>query len=131
MSDITEINETLERHVAAANAGDPHAYANTLADDVVYMPPDSPRVSGRDAVAAWMKQAFFDQFESNFQVQYDKVQVFGTEAFAVGSFTVELTPKSGGEAQKLTGKSVNAFRKQADSSWKYTLAIWNLDEPLG
>jgi hypothetical protein len=32
---------------------------------------------------------------------------------------------------RTTGKFMNVFRKQADSSWKYAQAIFNFDKPLG
>jgi uncharacterized protein (TIGR02246 family) len=130
-TDVAGINATLDQYVAAVNAADAEAYGKTLTDDVVFMPPDSPRLSGRQAVVAWVKRDFFEPFTIRFQAAFDEVQVFGSQAFAPGSFSLDLTPKVGGKQIQTTGKFMNVFRKQADSSWKYEKAIFNFDRPLG
>jgi len=130
-TDVAGINATLGQYVEAVNAADPAAYGKTLTDDVVFMPPDSPRLTGREAVVAWAKRDFFDRFKIKFQAAFDEVQVFDSQAFAPGSFSLDLTPKAGGKQILMTGKFMNVFRKQADRSWKYSQAIFNFDKPLG
>ena len=88
-TDVAGINATLEQYVAAVNAADAEVYAKTLTDDVVFMPPDSPRLSGRQAVVDWAKSGFFDPFTIRFQAAFDEVQVFGSQAVATGSFSLD------------------------------------------
>lgn len=123
MTDTEAINLLLKQHVAAANNGDPEAYAETPSPDVVDMPPDSPAVSGKEAVVAYMKEAFFELYESTFQVQFDDLEPFGNSAVARGSFSLVLKPKAGGEAASMKGKFMNTFRREPDGHWKYTHAI--------
>lgn len=130
-SDTDEIQSLLEQHVAAANKGDLQGYGRTLAVDVVYMPPDSPAIIGRDQVLVWMGESFFGSFVPPFQTRFDEVRSLGTSAFARGSFIFELATESGSERIMATGKFMNAFRKEEDGSWKYTHSIWNLDRSLG
>lgn len=130
-SDLDGINAVRGQYVDAVNAGNLEAYGATLADDVVFMPPDSPVVSGKAAVVAWVKRDFIDPFKIQFQAKFNEVHVFGSLAFASGSFTLDLTPKSGGKQIQTTGKFMNVFRKQSDGSWKYAQAIFNFDKPMG
>jgi hypothetical protein len=41
--------------------------------------------------------AFFDPFTIRFQAAFDEVQVFGSQAFAPRSFSLDLTPMAGGQ----------------------------------
>ncbi len=107
-TEIAQINALLKRHVAAANAGDVEAYGDTLAHDVVFMPPDSPRVSGKDNVMRWVEREFFSQFVPQFRVEFDEIRLFGAVAIAPGSFTLDLTPKSGGEQIRTGGRDRTA-----------------------
>ena len=129
-SDVDGINATLERYIAAVNAGDVDTYGGTMTKNVVFMPPDAPKLIGREAVQAWAKKEFFDPYRIRFQVKVDDVQVFGSWAFAPASFALDLTPKAGGEQVRRAGKSMNVFQRQADGSWKYAQAIFNFDTPL-
>ncbi len=127
--DVVGINQLRERYEAACNAGDLRAYANALTDDVKFMPPDGPTVAGKEACVAWVKTGFLDPFNVRFRSKFDDVQVFGSQAFASGSFGLEMTPKAGGKKIEGTGKFMNILRKQADGSWKYAQAIFNYDKP--
>jgi uncharacterized protein (TIGR02246 family) len=129
-TDVAGINATLKQYIAAVNAADAEAYAKTLTDDVVFLPPDSPRLNGRQAVVDWAKRGFFDPFTIRLQAAFDDVQVFGSQAVARGSFSLDLVPKAGGKHIQTTGKSMNVFRKQTDNSWKYAQSIFNFDQPL-
>ncbi|HUE84726.1 MAG TPA: DUF4440 domain-containing protein [Vicinamibacterales bacterium] len=129
-TDVGGINATLREYVAAVNAGDAEAYGITLTDDVVFMPPDSPKLIGREAVVTWVTRDFFGPFTIQFRATFDDVHVWGSQALASGAFSLDLTPKAGGTPLRTTGKFMNVFRKQADGSWKYAQAIFNFDKPL-
>lgn len=130
-TDVAGINATLSEYVAAVNAADGAAYGRTLTDDVLFMPPDSPKLIGREAVVEWARRDFFDKFEIQFQAAFDDVLVWDSRALASGAFSLDLTPKAGGAQIRTTGKFMNVFRKQGDGSWKYAQVIFNFDKPLG
>lgn len=85
---------------------------------------------GRDSVGSWVKEGFFDPFEVNFDARLDRIVVAGSEAFAPGTFTLDLQPRSGGEAINTTGAFFNVFREESPGSWKYAYAIFNFGKPL-
>jgi ketosteroid isomerase-like protein len=128
-NDVAKIKANVRRYVAACNAGDAAAFQQTLARDVIFMPPDAPKLKGDKATAAWIKQTYFDPFLNKLGVKFDSLKVIGTQAFGSGSFTIEMTPKVGGSTLKGKGKYFNVFKKQKDGSWKYSQGIWNFDKP--
>ena len=128
--DVAVINECLNRYVAALNNGDPESLAKTLTGDFVFMPPDAPPVTGKEAVTAAVKAAFLDPYELRLRAKFDDLQVFGSDAVARGNFSVAMAPKAGGDRIEGIGKFINMFRKQADGSWKYAVGMFNYDKPL-
>lgn len=128
-SDVAKIKRVQSQYVAACNADDIDAWQTILGNDFVFMPPDAPKVSGKKAAAAWCKGAFFDPFKMKLRARLADIKVFGAHASAIGSFSLDLTPKSGGNTVKGVGKFMGVFKKQKDGSWKYAQAIWNFDKP--
>jgi ketosteroid isomerase-like protein len=128
-NDVAKIKSTVRKYCAAANAGDPDAWEKTLDGKAVWLPPDAPRLVGSKAVMGFTRARFFEPYKIKLGVKLNKVQVFGSKAFAPASFYLDLTPKAGGDTIKMTGKAVHEFRKQRDGSWKYGELIWNYDKP--
>ena len=124
------ISHLLHQYVAATNAGDLEAFTAILAADVVVLPPDHPPLRGRDTAGAWMKENIFDPFTAKLDCKFERIVVVGSEAFAPGTFTLELTPKAGGDPMRTTGEFFNIFREEEPGSWKYTYEIHNFDQPL-
>jgi ketosteroid isomerase-like protein len=129
-SDIAKIRTVIRQYVAACNAGDLPAFEKTLDREMIFMPPDARQAKGRKATSAAVKSALFDPFKLKLGVtKIGPLFVLGSRAFGTGSFTLELTPRSGGNGSKSAGKYIHAFRKQRDGSWKYTHVIFNNDKP--
>jgi ketosteroid isomerase-like protein len=125
------IHRTLQEFVSAVNAGDLDQWLETLTDDVVFLPPDEPRIDGKDAVRPWVKENFFDAFRMVLNLSFDELDVVGPMAFAHGRFALPVIPKPAGSGRKMTGKFVYLFRCLPDGSWKFARIIWNYDEPAG
>ena len=128
-NDLAKIKLILRQFSEACTAGDVDAFRKTLANEVVFMPPDTPRLAGKKAVAAWAQSAVFDQVQQKLKLNLGRAQVSKGQALVTGSFAVEITPKAGGNTVKGVGKHMAVFKKQKDGSWKYAQAIWNFDKP--
>jgi len=125
-----EIIRLGQDQAAAVSSGDLAKWTMTLADDIVVQPPDHSEVSGRAAVVAWAKEAYFDPFKMQLDFRFDEIEVLGTWAFGRGRFTVALTPSQVGRAmQEATGKFLNIFRRDSSGSWKYARAGFSFDPP--
>jgi uncharacterized protein (TIGR02246 family) len=129
-SDVAKIKATVRAYCTAANSDNPQAWGETLDNKASWLPPDAPRLRGKKAVLAFTKTNFFDPYKIKLSVKLANVQVAGKQAFASGSFSLDMTPKAGGAAVKVKGKHMDEFRKQRDGSWKYSGVIWNYDNPL-
>lgn len=128
-NDVAKIKQAFRRYVAAVNAGDIDAWQSMFTGNCVLMPPDAPKLAGKKAVAAFVKTAFFDPFKIHLKERAGRVQVFRARAFTSGAFSLELTPKAGGNTLKATGKYMDMLAKQKDGSWKFAQRIFNFDKP--
>ena len=132
MADAREgLNQLRQQYIAAVNASDTDAFVKSLTDDVVFMPPDTPKLAGKRAVGSWMTTEYFDRYRVEFDFSYEEIQEFGTHAVVSGPFSLKMTPKSGGETEAVRGKFLDLCRRDADGSWKFARGAWNLDAPVG
>jgi ketosteroid isomerase-like protein len=125
------VQATLRRYIAACNAGDAGAYVATLAPDVVTCPPGQEPFKGQDAARSWVQEGFFDVFDVTFDASFDRMIEADEEVMAPGSFTLDLSPKDGGDDVNLTGTFFNIFREVAPGEWKYSWLVWNFQQPFG
>ncbi len=129
--DLVAINKLLDAFVGAVNAGDVQAWADLLTEDFIFAVPDAPRFVGKETAVAAAKMGFFDPYNLKLASRFEDVQIFGTQAFAHGIFTMDRIPKAGGKALSGPGKFTNFFRKLPDGCWKYGLVIFSYDQPPG
>jgi hypothetical protein len=69
-------------------------------------------------------------FDMDFDAQFEDGAVNGTDAWARGFYTLDLTPRAGGDTVSIRGKFMNTFRQEGNGDWKYTGLIWNADAPV-
>jgi uncharacterized protein (TIGR02246 family) len=127
--DLAALNRLLDGFVQAVNAGDAAAWAALMTDDFIFSVPDAPRFIGREIAVAAAKAAFFDPFSLRLANKFEDVQIFGTQAFAHGIFTLDMIPKTGGKMISAPGKFSNFFRKQSDGQWKFAMVFFSYDQP--
>lgn len=127
-ADIAAIGKIREAYVAAENAGDAAGIAALYAADATFMPPDQPGVSGSAAVQAHY-EAILAQMTPSLTVNSRETHVAGDIGYDAGSFSLQLTPKAGGDPTKISGKFLVLAGRQADGSWKITNMIFNTDAP--
>lgn len=128
-ADIKAINAWYDQKTETTNAGDFDGLKILFDEDVIFMPPDGPLFKGWEEYRQWA-QPYFDEFDIEENITYEEVEVSGDWAFIRTSYTIESTPKAGGESTIGNGKAIWLFKKQADGSWKGTHCIWNSNEPL-
>jgi ketosteroid isomerase-like protein len=127
--DLAALNRILDRFVQTVNDGDAQGWGDLMTEDFIFAVPDAPRFVGKETAVAAAKAAFFDPFVLRLANKFEDVQIFGSQAFAHGVFTLALLPRSGGKMLSAPGKFTNFFRKQSNGSWKYSLVIFSYDQP--
>ena len=103
-ADVRAIEDLRRRVEAAENAGDPEYCAGLLADDAVFLLPDFPVQTGRDACAAFLRDlmpGLIEFFDRRITYTGSEVRVLDDIAFDRGEFAFTVRPRSGGaESQR-------------------------------
>ncbi len=129
--DLAALNRLLDQFVRTVNEGDPDGWGDLMTDDFIFSVPDAPSFVGKEVAVAAAKAAFFNPFKLQLANKFEDVQIFGTQAFAHGIFSLALLPRSGGKMLSAPGKFTNFFRKQSNGAWKFALVNFSYDQPPG
>jgi ketosteroid isomerase-like protein len=94
------------------------------------MIPNSPMMTGKDAIGKALKEAMADP---NWSLALQPVQVevsrSGDLGYTRGTYVLTATDPASKKAVTEKGRFVTIFRKQADGSWKAVQDINNADAP--
>jgi uncharacterized protein (TIGR02246 family) len=111
----------------AAQAG-PVAYASFYASDGQLLPPNERPVTGRQAIADWMRRA---QSESPYLVKPEAVGVdeirFLEPAWVVhlGTLRGQRIPRAGGAPTPFETKYFDLLHRTADGGWQVAYRMWS------
>lgn len=125
---VTAVTD-LER--SAMSRGDMDQYFAILAQDAVFLPPNTTAKTGEE-LRTWLKD-FLDHFEITWAKWVDgETVVMGNLAYHDYAYSMKSTPRAGGEPVIGNGKGVEVFRREEDGTWKIVRNIWNAaPEPIG
>lgn len=126
MSDHDTISRLRVDFLHAFNTENIEAMAAILADDTVGMPPNQPALKGKDAARQHWR-AGIAMAKSHFVVVPEELQIVGDLAIDQFHWTVDSTPRAGGNTVHDEGKCIWIWRRQHDGSWKMARSIWNSD----
>ena len=128
-SELEGLDSLREAHVAALNAGDGDAWVACFTADAVQMPPNAPANVGAENIRGW-SGGMLAVFGVEFALSPEEVQPAGPEwAFERGTYTITLTPKTGGDPIRDVGKYITLYQRQADGTWRMARDIWNSNNP--
>ena len=97
--------------------------------DAVQMPPNAPANVGAENIRGW-SAGMLAAFSAEFALSPEEVQPAGAEwAFERGTYTITLTPKTGGDPIRDVGKYITLYQRQADGTWRMARDIWNSNNP--
>jgi ketosteroid isomerase-like protein len=113
-----------DEEVAAIEAGDFKRYFAILADDALFLPPNSLAKQGAE-LRAWLRD-----FVERFRVEYlkfthEETVVEGSLAYHRFVYGWKVTPKAGDETITGHGQGLHILRRHPGGSWKITREIWN------
>jgi ketosteroid isomerase-like protein len=101
-------------------------WANFYAGDAQFGPPNSPAISGHDALLAWARTV---PPSRDFTLRQVDVDGRGDLAYVYGKYSwVLMVP--GEPAAPDSGKYIEVWRKQTDGNWKIIRDVFNSDVPL-
>lgn len=128
-SDEQGVHAAHEAYVTAINTNDVNAIMALVTDDIVYLPPNGPALSGTAAVRPWL-EGYVAAYRTHWEKTTVELIVSGDWAIEHYAYQSTDTPIAGGAAVTDTGKGVNIYCRQADGSWRVARDIWNSDRPL-
>ncbi len=103
---------------------------DTLSDfvtaDHVGMPPNRPPLIGLEATQEFWREGFA-QATSVLKTTPLSLDVAGDIAIDRFSWTMDVTPHSGGPTAHDHGQCVWIWRRESDGEWRVAQAIWNSD----
>ena len=124
--EVAQLTELRDAYEKAENAGDVDAIMELCHDNIAFVPPEAPPVSGPDAV-----RAFFEEFLAAFDVSIDLaregITVGEAVAYEWGTVSGSATGPDG-ESQPINNTYLITYERDADGSWKQSKNIWNTNE---
>jgi len=122
---ITELNR---RYLGAINDGDIATLSSLTTEGHIMIAPGRPPTVGKQANDAANGRAF-QMF--NIKETWTPIEtvISGDLAYQRGTFTVDATPKAGGNPTHSTGTFLRIYRKQPDGAWRMVRDMFNSDQP--
>jgi uncharacterized protein (TIGR02246 family) len=129
-SDIAAVKDMLKKYMKGCNTGDFDFWMSLWADDGVQMQPDAPARIGKEQIRENMKPVF-DQFNLKGELGIVEGKVYGNLGLTRCTYTLDLTPKAGGETIHFMpdGKALTVYERQSDGSWKIVYDCFNSNVP--
>ncbi len=129
-SDIAAIKDMLKQYAKGCNTGDFNFWISLWSDDGVQMPSDTPARIGKEQIREYMKTVF-DQFNLKCEIDIVEGKVYGDLGLTRCTYTLDLTPKAGGETihAMSDGKALTIYERQSDGSWKIIYDCFNSNLP--
>ena len=130
-TDIDAIKDVLNQYAVACNTRDFELWISLWADEGVQMPPDAPARIGKEQIREAMSP-LFEQMDLSIAITslWD-VKVYGDIGLTCCNYTLDLTPKAGGETIHAVrdGKALTLGKRQSDGSWKIIYDCFNSNVP--
>ncbi len=127
-ADVDAVNALLEQAVKAFNAGDVDAFMDCFADDAVWMLPNQPAITGKEAARTWY-QDVFERTAFDVTPYTDDLMVAGEWAYARRTYKGEAVRRATGQHISRGSKRISILHRQTDGAWKIAHDIWNSDSP--
>jgi uncharacterized protein (TIGR02246 family) len=126
-ADKDAINKLRDDFIAAFNSNDAAKVGDVYAETAVVMDAGQPTVEGRAAIVEHNKM-FFDANMAKITLASRAMNVSGDLAFDEGTYSIDVTPKAGGQAMKAEGRYLVVIQRTA-SGWKILEDMGNTVAP--
>ena len=130
-ADITKIKEALNQYAVACNSGNFDSWISLWDNDAVQMPPNAPPIEGKEKIMEENKSGF-EQMNLEITItNIEEIQTSGDFGFSRCSYTLAVSPKTGGEKiiAEPDGKDLAVYKRQSDGSWKILYDCFNSNVP--
>jgi uncharacterized protein (TIGR02246 family) len=119
----SNVHHAHQAYLDAINSNDPARFLATITDDIVFLPPNSDPIEGKDAVGAWVA-GYFEAIQTQWTKTTVELVVAGELAYEWYRYEVVDTPRDGGSSTTDAGNGVNIYRIDVDGTWRVWRDIW-------
>jgi uncharacterized protein (TIGR02246 family) len=127
-ADMVALNKLHEKIENAWNSSDFEGYMDLIEDKAIWMPPNHPKIIGKEAIIEWYDH--WEEITFEIEISNTDIQLCGDCAFSCNTWKGLQIPKDGSEPIKFDNDNFAVLKKQSNGSWKITHAIWNSNEPI-
>ncbi|MFG0246537.1 MAG: YybH family protein [Phycisphaerales bacterium JB052] len=117
-----------DAYVEAINSNNLENFLGMLTDDIVFMAPNAPMMTGKDTLRAWATP-YLDAYTVKWEKTELELVVNGDWAYSLYSYREDDTPKAGGPRLQDTGKGIIIYHYDDDGVWRVARDAWNSDLP--
>lgn len=114
------VDEAMNRFENAWNNHDATALAQVYTLDARLMPPDSPMITGRDAIGNYWKTRYEGGL-THIKLSPVSTEMQGNVAADVRTFVATF------KEQLVAGKAMYIWDRNPDGTWSMAAGIWNVD----
>ena len=130
-ADVKAVKDVETAWVKDAATKDPEKFAAYYADDGSLLLPNTPILSGKDAIKTALKPMMTDpNFALTFQASKVVASRGGDLVYSVGSYNMTASDEKTKKSVTDQGKYLTVYKKQADGSWKAVADMISSDMPL-
>lgn len=117
---IREIRRDIEQ---SEITGDAELLGRHLADEVVMMPANGPRLAGAREVTDFHRE-HFETYDIDVAFTIDEVTVLGDLAVERGTYKATLVPTGGGDPRDGAGDYLYVYERDSEGLWKIIRLSW-------
>ena len=127
--DDTGVHAAHEAYINAINSNNVDNLLATVTDDIVYLPPNSPPIVGKNNVGPWLTD-YFEAFETKWVKTTVELVTQGDLAYEWYTYQATDTPRDGGDIATDSGNGINIYRRGADNTWRVWRDVWATDHAV-
>lgn len=128
VDDLRAIEDVHSRWIEAELTGDNLAVLRLCSDDIVWIPPDSPLLEGKEAITCWLKATVEVEIKS-LEVTDLRIDGNGTLAYKTGKYSTVYTAAGSSELREVQGTHLWILKKSAGGDWQASIVTWTSVAP--
>lgn len=121
--DVRAIEDLHNRWIEAELAGNSAAVLRLCTEDVVWVPPDSPLLEGRDEISEWLQSAEVEI--RSLEISDLRIRGGGTVAYKTANYTTTYRPAGSSDLIEAKGTHLWILRKVGKLGWRVALVTWS------
>ena len=122
-NDLQAIEDIHKRWIDAELAGDSLEVLRLCTDDVLWIPPDSPVLEGKEAITRWLKGTEVEI--KSLEVTDFRIGGSGTVAYKIGNYTTAYKARGSSEVSRVKGTHLWILQKIRNGEWRVAIVTWS------